>query len=240
MTRNLKALGLALLAVCAIGAAVAAASASAADIFTCTEKSNCAATGIATNVTFGTKSSSLSTVCEKETYSATVQSSATQITVTEALDNCEMSGLGSYQFHTNGCDYILTGSTTARLKTDGVTNETDALTKIDCPKGKMIVSTGSGCTVKTPGVTPADGPAQNQSLHGVTYVKEGAGSTESIKVTFTVDGIEYTSEGAFCAFLGIKANGSDGFLTGSFVFKAYVDGSSHQTSDHVGLAFDTV
>jgi hypothetical protein len=229
MKRNLKALGLALLAVCAVGATVAAASASAEDKFTCAGVSNCDVTGTGSNTTFGTKSSSLTTVCSTEKYSGTVTNGASEITVTPAYEGCTMLG-NSYPLVMNGCDYILTGNTTARLKTDGATQETDAATRIACPEGKAIESKGSGCTVKVPG---------NQTLHGVTYVNEGTGSTQDIKINITVDSIEYTSAGFGCAFAGIPAKGTDGTLTGTVTYKAYTHNSSHQTSDHVGLAVDT-
>jgi hypothetical protein len=235
MTRTLKALSLALLAVCAFGAVSASSASAVNDIFTCTDKNgvsvaNCDITAEdSTKVTFGTKSSSFTVKCDKETYSATATKGAGSITVTPTYAECTST------VETNGCDYVLTGETTSNTHTTGDTT-TDARVTLSCPAGKGIVIKGPGCTL-TIG-TEHSGTVVNHNLHGVTYDNEaGAGQdTKDIKVTVTVDTIAYTTTGFFCGAAGLPATGTDGTLTGSITAQGYVDGN-HNT--RTGILVET-
>jgi hypothetical protein len=83
----------------------------------------------------------------------------------------------------NECGYELTGETT------GSDGGTDATIWVKCEHaGEHIVITNSLCTIKVPAQTPTSG--------GVVYDNEGTGNTRDVKVTATVTGITYTSEGS--------------------------------------------
>lgn len=213
MSRNLKVLGLALLAVFSL-AALTASAASAASFHSEKETAVITAEGEKINgTTFGTKSSSVTTVCEKETFAGTAKNGATSITVHPTYFGCNAEPFGAAPIDTKGCNYILYAETTSHLNTSGV-SETDAPVEVECEGTNAIKVTAPGCTITV--------PAQSKR-HGVMYVNEGSGSTRDITVKVTVDGIKYTSSGFGCFLGGIKASGEDGLLTGSATAKGFVD-----------------
>jgi hypothetical protein len=244
MTRTLKALGLALLAVSAIGAVAASSASAAEDILTCTEQESCdiTATGKLNATTFGAKSSPLTVICGHEEFQGTVKNKASSATVTPIYKECQAFG-SSATVDTTGCHYIITGNTTSHENTEKKP-ETDAAVSLQCttttePHVQHVIKvTGTGCTITIGSVS--GGKPVNQNLHGVTYDKEGSGSTDDVKVTVTVDSIHYTTSGALCAATGLPATGNDGTLTGTVTAKGYVDPSDHGPEDHVGLTYHEV
>jgi hypothetical protein len=227
MTRNLKALGLSLLAVCALGA-VAASSALAVPSFTTPELaagSNSIITGeqlAGTNV-FGVKGAGLTTSCEKATYAGTVTgTAAAEVTVRPTfLEKCLTGGKAS-PVDVNGCAFVLKAATTKSTDTEGKAIEVAGAT-LECEGTKEIIITASGCEIGI-GTTHANEPkvVLNHALDGMTYKNEGAGAARDIKATVEIDNITYTSSGGFaCAIGGLKETGNDAFLTTTVTVKAF-------------------
>jgi hypothetical protein len=199
MIRNLKALGLALVAVFAMSAVVASAASAAIPSLT-------AASGPVTlsgSDTAGTKSTltafGLKTECTgsytAHKYNVTprefIPSGATTITVTPVYTNCVgvIGGTSTPATVTmNGCDYVLhVGNTVAGVEKYGGT------TDVVCPESQQIevhVYTNSThattiCTVKVPGQT---------GLVGGT-VQNNAGN---LKLGGPITGIRSTKTGILC------------------------------------------
>jgi hypothetical protein len=244
MTRTLKALGLALLAVCAFGAvAASSASATTTDKFTCIKNgvniANCDITGTG-SATFGAKVAgvALSVTCSHETYSGTATNNATEVTVKPTYEGCTALG-GPAPIDTNGCAYVLKGTTTSHNKTTTGT-ETDAGATLECPNPDVgIKITAPGCTIEVETTHTNPTVEVNHLLHGAIYDDEGSGNTTDVKVTVTVDQIAYTAHGIGCAAAFLPTTGTDGFLTGTATAKGYVDNSKHEEKDHVGIKVDT-
>jgi hypothetical protein len=219
MTRNLKALGLALLAVFAFGA-VAAAAASASSFGSEKEKTVITAGEDKAGAEFGTKTSTLKITCNETINGTVIGATATKITAHPTYFECkDVSGL-KVSVDTEGCDYILYAETTKHPKTkveEG--EETDAPVEIECtktePKPGEIVQDHIKITFKSGATTVCTITITsiNEKLHGVTYDNEGSGTTRDIKVTPTVDNIKYDAPGIGCAIGGLKSSGTDGFLT---------------------------
>jgi len=232
MTRNLKALGLGLLAVFAMGAVMASsASAVTHTLVTSTGASvDITAEGVGEAV-FGVKTGSLEVKCTHETFAAkTVANGAQTITIEPTYTGCTAKPFGASPVDTNGCHFLLHGQTTTSPTTSTGT-KTDMPADLTCPVGQSITITAPGCTIH---VDPQTG------LHGVGFDQEGSGTTADIKVTSTVDGIHYTTAGGFvCSLGGLSTTGNDSFLTGQATAKGYTPHSAHATSDHVGISFDS-
>jgi hypothetical protein len=211
MTHNLKALGLALLAVFAFGA-VAASSASAVSVFE-SEKEKTVLTGgeDKAGAEFGTKSSTIKVTCKKETFGGTVVGSpttATKVTVHPKYEECEKILGNAVTVETTGCDYILYAETNNTPKTppNEAENQIDAPVEIECTAGSAIkIKIGAVCTLTITSVA--------EKLHGVVYDNEGTLKTRDIKVTPTVDKIKYSAPGIGCRIGGLLETGEDGFLT---------------------------
>jgi hypothetical protein len=208
MTGNLKVLGLALLALFALGA-VAASSASAVPFFH-SDKEKTVLTAEGTGATFGTKSSIISVTCKKEIFSGTTnEKTVTSVTVHPTYKECKAEPFGNATVTTTGCNYILYAETTQHPKTPELGGEeTDSPVELECEAGKAITIAAPGCTIT---ITTKAG----EKLHGVIYDNENNLETEKrdVKVTVTVDKIKYKSAGFGCGLGGIKAEGEDGFLT---------------------------
>jgi len=222
MTRNLKALGLALVAVFAFSA-MAASSASAVTDHITVGSVPATLTGTGSDNVFKiTNATPLSVECTTARFHATVSSlGVTSVTATAEYEgrinqtphtvDCD-SGLGQVTVNMNGCDYDLTGETT------GLDNgSADATVSITCSGTNEIVveDTTHLCKIKIPAQTPTSG--------GVVYTNEGAGSSKDIKVTATVTGITYTTEGSGCKLAGLAAEANNADYTGNVTVKAFED-----------------
>jgi hypothetical protein len=234
MTRTLKALGLALLAACAIGVVTASSASAAKDIITCTNQPNCDITATGTATVFGTKGSLLEVTCSHETFSATtVANGAENITVTPTYTGCKAEPFGAATVDMNGCDYKLTGTTTTNKATNGVTDRVTAPVDVEGTCAHIVI-TAPGCEIKVP---PQNG------LHGLFFTNEGPTNTatEDVKVTAHIDKIHYTTNDTVtCTLANLPSTGTDGYLTGSATAKGYESHSAHGTGNHVGLFADTV
>jgi hypothetical protein len=217
MSRNLKALGLALVAVFALSA-LAASSASAIDKFT--TGSTAVVTGTSHDNVFRTTSPVFEATCTTSSFSGTVGFGATEITIDATYTGTINQTSGTHEHCTattpaskttvsmEGCDYDLTGSTTG---SDG--GKTDATVWVTCPAGKEIkMTTNSGCNFKVPGQTSTSG--------GVTYVNEPGGK---VKAVMTSTGVTYTTEGALCALAGFPSEGNNADYIGTVVLSGFQD-----------------
>jgi hypothetical protein len=217
MIRNLKALGLALVAVFALSA-LAASSASAVDKFTAA-KSPVVITGTSHNNKFTITNPDVGFECTTSSFSATYTSGATEITVDATYTGTILQTSGTHEHCTatspatkatvsmEGCDYDLTGNTT------GLDNgKTDATVWVTCPTGKEIkIVTNAGCTIRVPSQTPTEG--------GVVYTNEAG----KVKVDVTATGVTYTSEGPLCSLGGIPSEANNSDYTGDVVVSGFED-----------------
>jgi hypothetical protein len=236
MTRNLKALGIALIAVFAMS--VVAASAAQAKFDTLTTfptKENVFLTSkaLATQefIIQGGKAKVKCTEVELETSEgkSTNTDKSTSITAypkyNKTEPSCEVSPFGNGTVHMNGCYYTFTSETDA---------SGDAEVHIICPPEKVIEIKGpASCTIKV----------GTQTVRGVHYTNEttspGTNETEMhIKLEPTVTGISWTSTAA-CALVGIKASGTDGTYTGNVTVTADED-VNNKPGEPVGITVDTL
>lgn len=205
--RNLKALGLALVAVLAMGALTA--SAASAHVFTSDSESGTTYfTGVdEVQNEFSTPAGTV-TCTEVSFKGQAAGTEQSEVTVHPTYNSCTHSILGAVTVETTGCDYLLKGAT------DGASMAT---VKVVCESGKAItIKTSIGCDLKI----------SEQSIgSAVSYAnKGGGGEPEDITVTNTATGIKYskvaTSFGA-CFFVG--GNGSDGEYKGPVTVRGYED-----------------
>jgi len=228
MTRNLKVLGLALLAVFAMSA-VAVSSASAHKLSIAGGAANVDITATGTGAVFGVKSGALEVKCKKEAFSSTtVANSATTITIAPKYEECTAAPFGASPVDVNGCTFVLHGNTTSSPGTTAGTTKTDMPADLVCPANQSITITAPGCTIH---VDP------QINLHGVGFTNGGSGTTADINVVSTVDNIHYTTAGGFvCSLGGLSTTGNDSFLTGTATANGYTSHSAHATSNHVGIS----
>jgi hypothetical protein len=225
MTRNLKIMGLALVAMLALGAS-AASSASAQHQFTSDEADPVYLTAESSNAVFSTKTATIGVECETNEAVGSAESPTEEVTVTPTYEGCTAGFLGEAPVDMTGCSYVLFSETTEHLGTDGETVETHAPVTIECPDEARIDVEISACPI-----TIDD--QEDGKLHGVTYHNdEGTGgSKDDVTVTVTVDKIHYegdwTEENNFlCETLGgLNRSASDGTYTGSFTVTGFADQS---------------
>jgi hypothetical protein len=223
MIGSLKALALVLSAMVVLGA-MGASTTFAADVFTAPpEGGTPVLTGTGHDSVFKITPAGGGTVpveCTTANFSATVENGAEEATVFASYVGkpnetphgaaCE-SAFGSVTVDMNGCDYKLTGNTTGSDE-----GKADATVWIQCKKvGEHIVLTQSLCTIKVPAQTPTSG--------GVIYANETENGKGVVKITATVTGITYTSEGSFCALGGVSSEGDNADYNGTAVITGYED-----------------
>jgi hypothetical protein len=173
MIRNLKALGLALVAVAAF-AAFASASASAAEFHS--EGKGTTLTGAQETVNTFTANAG-TTHCQSAKFTGTTSgTSTTQATqkVTPAYTECKLTAFGGESLNATvdvGCEY--------NLSANGPVN-------IECGTSSMRV-TAPFCTITVNG----------QEVNKASYSNVGTGTTREILVKSEVTGLKYT-QSAFC------------------------------------------
>ncbi|HEY5815726.1 MAG TPA: hypothetical protein VIS95_05240 [Solirubrobacterales bacterium] len=226
MIRNLKALGLALVAVFAMSAMTASA-ASATDFFTTANQEPAYLTGSSHDNIFNIPGGS-SFQCTTSAFDGTGVHGGSTVTVLPTYSGilnetphtnpkCTAS-LGTVTIDVNHCHYVLTGNTT------GSDNGTDATVSIVCGAAGPIKITGPlGCTVSVPSQTPTSG--------GVVYDNEtNHPGGSAIKVTATSTGITFTSTAA-CGFVGIPSHGNNATYVGSVIATGYTDNVNNSTTN---------
>jgi long-subunit fatty acid transport protein len=166
MTRNFKALGLALVAAFAMSAVVASA-ASAAEFHA--EKAPVTLTGSqhAGEDVFTTDAGTVS--CEEATYTGS-QATVTALTAsaTPKYSGCHATFGLNTTVDVNECKYIFNANTG---KVD-----------ISCPAGKVIAVTAPGCEITVGSQT---------GLSSATFTNVGAGTTREITIDVALSGIKY-------------------------------------------------
>jgi hypothetical protein len=193
MTRNLKILFAAVMALMAL--APVASSAQAADEFHCSVEP-CRitlltdGTGKTTHQVFivesKTTTEAVSFTCESIRGEGVAPSkTATAGALTVSFDNCNVNGTPGVIVHMNGCEYTLTAA-------GGTTDQANA--HLLCPVGKQVevrVPPGGGCIFFFGAQTPGN---------GVGYKNEGVTPNRVVTVTGNVHGIVVTAS-AGCAGL---------------------------------------
>jgi hypothetical protein len=230
MTRNLKALGLALVAIFVMSA-VAASAASAADDHFTTTKASALLTGVSHDNEFRITGGP-AFACTTSKFTGTVLNNATEATIDPEytgkinqtphnkapLDprECDATG-GDITVDMNGCHYDLTGNTTGSDE-----GKTDATVWITCPGTNVIKITqlNTMVTISIPPQTPTVG--------GVTYTNlpnHTGGKAVTVKATAT--GITYGCAPAFACFVaGAGTHGNDSDYTGTVTATGWEDKSA--------------
>jgi len=183
MIRNLKALGVAVMAVLALGA-VAAGSASAEFH---SEVAHTTFSGAQEGThTFTTDPGTVH--CKKATFSGTSEKATTNdVTVTFKYEECTLTSIFgniAVTVSPNECVYTFT---------------TDGIVHVNCPAGKNIVVSGPGCTINV---------NAGQTLTGNTYTNIGTGTTREVLVHTAAHSIAYSYSGFTCGSGSGTANGT--------------------------------
>jgi len=216
--RNLKILGLALVAMLAMSAV--AASMASADTFTA-EKYPVTITGDQDGQTdvFTTTAGTVS--CKKATYVGTVAAASKEASATPTYSEC--TGLGfPVTIDTNGCSYKFT-------MTDVVTDaSTTARVDIVCPGTEEITVTAkSGATTKCIIHIPPQTTLSHVELSNI-----GTGTTREITGNITISGIKYTHT----AGTGVGACTGGSASNGSYAGRVRLTGEETVSPfNHIGI-----
>ena len=236
MSRNLKVLGLALLAALALGAIGAQGAAAVVEhSFRSTTNSTVLTGHGESNFIFqpgGTTGPAFA--CSIATVSGTnVGSTRDTITLHPKYDSCIVSEKKG-TFETDGCNFIIDSDTTTSSHWRG--SEHGAVS-IECEKdgaGNPIHQSKFsvlGCTFIIGSTHPA-GTTVNQGLHGARFTQVTHSLKHSVTVSMTLETVHYTALGAPCIGLGLLPGGtySDGILSGKFTVTGYENGAAAGTT----------
>jgi hypothetical protein len=215
MSRNLKLLGLALVAVAVLGAMLASAAEAKEFKF-----SSATGKSILTGTTdegfseefFANGTSGVGTKCTAVNYDGTVNgNSVTELTIKPTdKTGCTTFSSGDSEIKYNHCAKILKNATSA---------DEHAAVKIECATGSKIetIAAGGSCILKF-GEQEVGGTTGN----GVHYTNREANGVMHITVETTVMNLTYEAVGAFCALGGISqgVHTTGGYL-GRVTLKAY-------------------
>ncbi len=221
MIRNIKALGLAFIAVAAMSM-VAASAAQAAQLHAATSPSATITGGQTVQHNFKLTTSGAETKCTNAQFEGTVEggsggtTTAEEITVTPTYSGCQTVGLAS-QVIMNGCKYTITGAQPQTL--------TALVDVTGCTSGKSIEIKLTGCTVTVPAQT---------GLSHLNFVQSGT----EVEVDVTAQGITYEFHGIACpkpthgGAVEVTKLTHDGDYTGKALFKASEDPGFEQKTEH--------
>jgi hypothetical protein len=216
MTRNLKTLGLALVAAMAMTAVMA----SAAQAQFTADEAPVTLTADATEHVFTTAEGEVT--CEDISFHGEAANTAQpDLTITPIYTDCEAFGLAAeitgFGHHgepeATQCDYLF---------------HADGTVDLDCgPEGHIVIDTSASCDVTIP---PQDG------LSSVSYDNIGEGSTRETVVDADVSGITYvnTGHGFLCTIAGITHYGETTH-SGTYTGKSNVTGEDPDTGAHIGV-----
>lgn len=179
MLRNLKTLGLALLAVLAIGSVATSAASATPQLHS--ESEHTILTG--KQITANELQFDVGVLkCGIANFAGTIAASTvTTVTLTPKFENCLL-GEEEAEFTHNGCNF-----------TFHIGQDTEHLTGtvgIECPDEEVIEIDAPECTV----TIPPQGP-----LQGVTFTNEGAETTRSVIFDIKINGFDYEEHGPLCA-----------------------------------------
>jgi len=206
MTRNLKALGLALVAVFAMGAVMASGASAFSFHFNST-----AADGhtILNGKQIGLHKFTTTAgevTCEVATFSGTTTSNTTtDVTITPSYEKCHINFFGSKVAATvnmNKCDYTVTSHQTSEPKPGEIKTTEATIHLVNCEKAAEVVA--AGCTIK---VNP------EQTLGGQTITN----GEEDIVLKTETKTIAYSHTGFTC--------GTGSGTTGTYKGETTVKGS---------------
>jgi hypothetical protein len=197
MIRNLKALGLALVALVALSALVASSASAAGERFH-SEVEPTILTGTNTN-THVFAAGSAHVECTEATFrgTATLKTEATQ-TVHPTYNGCTFLGEPA-TVDTTGCNYVFSSETVAGVLP----------VEIECTSGYAIKVTSPGCTLTF---------GAQKNTGGVTVTNEGSGTTRDSKVVSST-GATFTKSGSLCFLV----SGTTGTYTGTTTVKGFKD-----------------
>jgi len=205
MTRKLKTLGLAFVAVLAFGA-LSATAASAATSFH-SEQAHTILDGaqpVAEDDVFTVKAGTVK--CTSATYSGTTSSATTTtVTVTPAYSGCTAFGFVSTPIDVNGCTYTF--------------NATNDDLVISCA-GSPITVTAFNCYVKVGSQTAST---------GISYSTAGSGTSRDVTAKANITGLKYSQESK--SFPGCTGGS---FEDGKYVGSGTVTGTN-TTGGAVGI-----
>jgi len=195
MIRNLKAMGLAVLAVCALGA-FSAASASAAEFHSSVHHTILDGTQIGTDV-FTTNAGTVS--CSEANYHGTLSATTTTTIegITPTYSGCTAFGFANVPIHHDECTYTF--------------HTTPTWIDIVCPTNKAFTITAPNCEVTVGSQT---------GLTSATYTTEGKAPKRDVRLKVEISGIKYTQHGK-----GFFPCASGTFTNGTYKGEATVTGT---------------
>jgi hypothetical protein len=197
MIRNIKVLGLALVAVLAMSV-VAVGSASAAE-FTASSYPANGEGGQTTPHKFTVQGQAVE--CSTANFTGSLSAASGELNITPVYENCIAFGFLNATVSMNGCTYKFTAGTgSADNYTGGV--------HIVCPAGKSITVVAATCTVHIPAQTP--------TVNTVDF--ENKTATGDVLVTSTAEGIHSNPTSGFLCPLSEKATDTTGKYTGTTLF----------------------
>jgi hypothetical protein len=237
MTRNLKRLGLGLLAILAVNAVMGATAASAAPLFTSEAKETVVTGSTTTPIEFRITNTNTKVKCwtnkfastfkESEVFEATVSATYFGTEKEPNSQNCELAG-GAVQVSMNGCDYKW-------FRPTGGEEEGQPVGPIEivCPEGNEIEVSMFGCVMKIHPQTPTAG--------GLIYENGTVNKKDDISVKLKLTGLTYTMVGAICIGFGSK-EGDNLDVFGSVTLLGYEDtgeptGDEFKEGAQVGIKF---
>jgi hypothetical protein len=231
MARNLKALGLALFATCAMSA-VAAASASAVThtFSSAVETTHLTAEAEGTQTFWATTNDANkhvdctsvnvanSTIVGKNVASVTVEPIYTGCTVFDTGAGKEATAF----VETNKCHYTFTGETAS-----GVTTGEHAQVRIKCaPDADATTGAGTHIELKATALKLKCISVPSQEVRGIKYTnKQTAGKKEEITIEATVHGIKSTTTNSVACptTSGLTEEHTDGKYTGNVTVRGFSD-----------------
>lgn len=226
MTRNLKGLGLALVAVLAI-AAVGAQTASAAVSHTFFATSApLQLTGEQTGEN-AFKTGKVEIKCSTATPVGTInETTADEISLSFTLGGCKLGAL-NVEFINEGCQLAVDSDTTE----NPATGKEDAAGKLVCEAGKLLKLSGGGCVTDV----GSQGP-----LHGTKFTNVGSAPREEVTVESHVVGVVFTATGLNCSLIGIPPGvHTNGTLIINARVQGYKAGQAHNVENQVGIGIST-
>jgi hypothetical protein len=236
MSRNLKLLGTALVAVLAFAAVMASVAQAKFDTITTfpTSEETAILTGEADPAGGGTQTlttaNGTSLTCTGiKIEQATVRDKDTTITAHPVYTGCKIGGIVNTTVTTTGCNYLFTSETT----TNTTSAKEDATVHIECEAGKKIkLGPTLGCELTI----------GEQTLHGVHY--NNVDTTEERKMHLTIEAtamnIAYETKG--CASLTGEADGAHvgGENQGNTTVLGFKDEAGIENPNvRVGITVDT-
>lgn len=198
MIRNLKVLGLAVVAVLATTAVMASAASAAQFHHKGGENARTMASNVGQGAHVFTAGLIGSISCSTATFTGTeyLPSTSATVEVAPAYSGCTFLTIPNVVVNMEGCTY--------EFYAEGPAPSYAGKVVIKCPEGKKINFTASGCKVEV-------GP---QTVNSVSYANQ---PSETVKVSSNVTGITYTGS-ALCP--GAQGTHSNGTYTGSAIATA--------------------